>query len=410
MTTVSKMAGSLIGSEVLRIAAEINKLKAEGKAITNFTVGDFDPKHFPIPSELREAIVQAYEAQQTNYPPSSGIAELRESVAKFYSTRLGVPTKSSEVLVAGGARPLIYTIFTAFCDAGDKVVYPVPSWNNNHYCHLVGARGVPVTCKAEKGFLPTAEDLAPHLRDARLLCLNSPLNPCGSTFEESELRRICEAVLAENARPERKNRPLYMMYDQIYWMLTHNGVRHHDPVSLVPAMKPYTVFVDGLSKYFCATGIRVGWSVLPESLMGTFSAILGHIGAWAPKPEQIATARYLDRADISSFVRDANAKLQKRLIPLYEGVLKMKAEGLPVDALRPDGGIYLSLHLRPKGLATNEEIRKSVLHEAGVALIPFQAFGVREDEGWFRLSMGAVAEADIPTALESLAKYLKTRA
>jgi aspartate aminotransferase len=101
---VSKMAANLIGSEVLKIAGEINALKASGKKILNFTVGDFDPKYFPIPDLLSQEIAAALKKQETNYPPSSGITELRESVARFYTQEFKTPTKSSEVLIAGGAR------------------------------------------------------------------------------------------------------------------------------------------------------------------------------------------------------------------------------------------------------------------------------------------------------------------
>ncbi len=403
------MAATLIGSEVLKIAGEVSTLLAQGKKIANFTVGDFDPKYFPIPGELRRLISSAVDAGQTNYPPSSGLMALRESVAAFYSRDLGLPTKSSEVLIAGGARPLIYTTFLALVNPGEKVVYPVPSWNNNHYVHLSQAVGVKVEAQAGNNFMPTAEELAPHLAEARLLCLNSPLNPTGTLFDKNELLKICEEVVAVNAARRAKGaRELYLMYDQIYWKILHGDSAHFNPVTLCPAVKPYTIFIDGMSKYFCGTGIRVGWAVVPEDIMPQFSAFLGHVGAWAPKPEQVACAEFLrNTTAITSFMDELHARLDARLGPLYRGILALKKAGLPVDAVRPQGGIYLSLRVQPgRGLRTNEEIRRALLEEAALAVVPFQAFGLAEDSGWFRMSVGAVDVSDIPYALEKLQTFL----
>ncbi len=221
------MAAALVGSEILRIAGEIRTLVAAGRAICNLTVGDFDPRYFPIPEVLMEGIRAALEKGETNYPPSNGLEGLRAAVARFYERDLGLRYPVDSVLIAGGARPIIYCIFRTLVDPGDRVVYTVPSWNNNHYVHLVGGQGVPVVCRPEHRFLPTREELVPALSGARLLSLNSPLNPTGTAFERSALLGICEAVLEENeARNRRGERPLYLMYDQIYWMLC---LRRHRP-------------------------------------------------------------------------------------------------------------------------------------------------------------------------------------
>ncbi|MFP5288215.1 MAG: pyridoxal phosphate-dependent aminotransferase, partial [Thermoanaerobaculia bacterium] len=192
---VSTMASGLIGSVILRIAGEIRALVATGRPVCDLTVGDFNSRYFPIPSQLLAGVHAALERGETNYPPSSGLARLREAVARFYERELGLRYPAESVLVAGGARPLISCIFQTVCDPGDRVVYTVPSWNNDHYVHMVGAVGVPVECRPERRFLPSREDLAGVLPGARLLCLNSPLNPTGTAFEPAVLQEICEEVL-----------------------------------------------------------------------------------------------------------------------------------------------------------------------------------------------------------------------
>jgi aspartate aminotransferase len=291
----SRMAGALIGSEILKIAADIRTMVAQGHKVCNLTVGDFNPQQFPIPEKLHQAVLRALEQHETNYPAANGQLELRQALQRFYERELGLRYPLDSFLVAGGARPVIYGTYRTLVDEGDTVIYPVPSWNNNHYVHMSGARGVPVVCGPESRFLPTGEALLSELPSARLVCLNSPLNPTGTAIDAEALRGICEAILAENRRREASGqRPVYLMYDHIYWMLCFGGTHHVTPPGLCPEMARYTVFVDGISKAFAATGLRVGWAVGPVDVIRQMSAVIGHVGAWAPRPEQVATVELLD--------------------------------------------------------------------------------------------------------------------
>jgi aspartate aminotransferase len=415
---LSEMALGLIGSEILKIAGSVRALQAQGRKVCNLTVGDFLPREFPIPEVLQAAITRAYERRETNYPPSDGMLPTREAVVDFYGRALGLRYPVESVVIAGGARPAIYGAYRAILNPGDRVVYPTPSWNNNHYIHLCG--GVPVECptRPEEGFMPTAETLAPLLRGARLLCLNSPLNPTGTVINETELRRICELCLEENRRrTAASERPLYLLYDQVYFMLTFGTARHFTPPQLLPEMAAYTIFVDAISKALCATGLRVGWAVAPPYITARMRDILGHVGAWAPRPEQLAAAEVLrDLPAMAAFHEVMTAKVKARLDVLYEGIEAMRARGLPVRAIPPQGAIYLSaqfaLHGRRLGngavpIVTNEDIRSYLLDAAGMAVVPFQAFGMREESGWMRLSVGAVSPAEIKEMLPQLEAALR---
>jgi aspartate aminotransferase len=410
------MAEGLVGSEILKIAADVRHVVAAGDPVCNLTVGDFAPRQFRIPASLEAGIVKAYADGETNYPPSDGVPALREAVARFYARRLGLAYPASCILVAGGGRPLIYGAYRALVDAGDRVVYPVPSWNNNHYVHLTGAEGVPVVCGADTEFLPTAEQLAPHLPGARLVALCSPLNPTGTLFDPDTLAGICDAILAENARRAAGERPLYLLFDHIYWMLTFGGARHATPPGLRPAMARYTVFVDGVSKAFAATGVRVGWAAGPPDVIDRMSGLLGHVGAWAPRPEQVAVARLLDDdAAIDAYHGTMKPAVEARLTALHAGLAALSAAGLPVVAIPPRAAIYLTacfdlLGLKtPAGdvLACGDDIRRYLLAEAGLAMVPFSAFGATDDSGWCRLSVGAVSPDDIAALLPRLEAALR---
>ncbi len=406
---LGEMVSGLIGSEILKIANEVRALVRAGRPVCNLTVGDFAPNEFRIPAPLEAAIVAAYTKGETNYPPSDGVLQLREAVQAFYQRSLALSYPIEGILIAGGARPVIYGAFRALLDPGDVVVYPVPSWNNNHYVHLCGARGIAVRARSAQGFQPTAEQLAPHLREAKLLVVNSPLNPAGTGFSHDQVRAIAELVVEENLRRGADAKPLFLIYDQIYWMLAAESAPHFTPVGLVPEVAPYTVFVDGISKAFAATGLRVGWAVGPPYIVSRIRDLLGHVGAWAPRPEQIAAAAvFLDDGVAEKAAAAVRDGALERLRALYEGIERLRAQGLPVRALPPAGAIYLSAQFNLiDRLGSNEAIRKLMLDEAGFAMVPFQAFGLDEENGWFRLSVGAVSVADIEAALPRVAAALQ---
>ncbi len=411
------MAEHLIGSEIIKLANEINEKIKKGEAIANLTIGDFDPKVFPIPTVLLEEIINAYKAGHTNYPVANGMLELRQAVAAYVADTQQLTYQPDEILIAGGARPLIYGIYSTLIDPGDKVVYPVPSWNNNHYCHLMQAKGIQVEATQEHHFMPTAADLKPHLKGASLLALCSPQNPTGTVFTKQGLADICDIVLEENASRREGEKPLYIMYDQIYSALTFGMHQHFDPVSLRPELRNYTIYVDGLSKAFAATGIRVGWSMGPQVIMEKMKSILSHIGAWAPKAEQVASAAFLrNKPAIDQYMVAFKSEVEYRLHAFYEGFTSLKKEGFAVDCIEPMAAIYLTVQFDLKGkttedgklLKTTEEVTAFILDKAKFAIVPFSAFGASSDSSWYRLSVGTCHRDKIPGMLDGIGNALRS--
>ncbi len=411
-TAPNAWALGMEGSDILAIAAQVNAMKARGEAVANFTVGDFDPKQFSIPEALGVAIGEELAAGQTNYPPAIGIPELRKAIASFYADRLGLKFSPDHILVGSGARPPIYAAFQTLVAPGDKIVYPVPTWNCRYYVYLAQAVGVPVTTRPENGFMPSAADLAPHLRDARVLYLNSPLNPCGTVISEELLRGVSQAVVDENRRREETGeRPLMLIYDMVYWQLTFDGAEHFTPIGLVPEIAPYTLIIDAISKSWAATGLRVGWAAVPPWIHGPMQSLIGHVGAWAGRAEQRATARLLaEPAQVDPFMDGFRAGLKARLGRLHAGLQAMKAAGKPVDSVAAGGAMYLSARFDLVGITTRsgrtianaEDVRRFLLDEAAVAVVPFTAFGYPSDTPWVRFSVGAASEADVDAALDRL--------
>lgn len=415
MRNISLKADTLIGSEIIKLGNEINQKIKEGQSIYNLTIGDFNPQLFPIPSLLKEHIVAAYQNNQTNYPPPDGIPELKKAVKAFLLKNEGIAFADDELMIASGGRPIIYAIYEAIVDPNDKVLYPIPSWNNNHYCHLSDAQRIEVETTAEEGFMPSAKSLAPYLKDVVLLALCSPLNPTGTTFRRAELEKICDLVIEENKRRAGKSKPLYVLFDQMYWMLMADGIEHFNPLSIRPDMKPYTLFVDGISKSFAATGVRVGWGMGPAEVIGKMKSIIGHIGAWAPKAEQVASAHFLnDEAGVNTFLSELKLKINSRFDKLYKGIEALRAEGFPIQIIKPEGAIYLSVQISILGkkdkqgklIESTAAITQFLLEEAQLAIVPFTAFGCAAGTDWYRISIGTLNEADIPDLLLKLRQAL----
>ena len=401
---VSKLAQNLIGSEIIKIGNQVNELKAQGAEIANLTIGDLDSNIYPIPAGLKQNIQKAYADNLTNYPPANGLLSLRKAVAKDIKSRWDLDYSPDDILVSGGSRPLIYATFKTIVDVGDKVVYAVPSWNNNHYAYLTSANAVELEVSPEDNFLPTADVITPHLEGAVLLALCSPLNPTGTMFTKEQLSEICEAVIAENKKRGEGEKPLYLMYDQIYAMLTFGDSEHFNPVSLYPELRDYTIYIDGTSKCFAATGVRVGWSFGPTKVIDRMKALLTHVGAWAPKPEQQAVAEFLDNTPaVNEFVNDFKGKIAHSLEVLHAGIQEMKSKNFAVDSIKPMGALYLTIKLDYVGKTTEDgKVLKDstdlvfyLIENAGVALVPFSAFGNSREMPWFRASVGACSVEDL---------------
>lgn len=411
MSHLSHLAETLIGSEIVKLGNAINERIRNGEKIYNFTIGDFNSNIFPIPAELEALIIDSYKKHHTSYPAAEGVLDLRRAIGAFIKEWEGLDFNPSEIQVASGGRPLIYSLFKVIVDKGDKVIYGVPSWNNNHYVHLTDGEHCLINCTPENNFMPTVEDIRANIKGATLICLCTPQNPTGTTLSESSLKQICDLILEENSLRGPEEKKLYLMFDQMYWTLTYGETKHYNPIALNPAMKPYTIYIDGISKVFAATGVRVGWALGPENVIGKMKAILSHIGAWAPMAEQRAVAEYLHMNQaIAAYLDQFKSEIAFRLRSIYDGFIALKAKGYTVDAVAPQAAIYLTIQLNLTGkktadgtvLATQSDVTSYILGEAKLAVVPFSAFGADAANPWYRLSVGTSVKEEIPEMLAKL--------
>lgn len=413
--SLSKMVRGLQESGILRITRQVRAMLARGESVVNLTVGDFDPRYFPIPARLSQLIQSAVARGETNYPNPEGLPGLRQSISDYVFRTAGVRYPLDAIVVCSGGRPVLYGAYRAIVNPGDKIVFSVPSWQNDSYAWLSEGEGIVIEGKAESGFQPTLEQIRPYLGEAAMICICSPGNPTGTVMGREQLREILDAVVAENrAREEAGRRPVFILHDQMYGTLVSKGQEHVYPAALVPEIARWLISADGVSKSYAGTGLRVGWMLVAPAVGSRIRDLLSHAGAWAPRAEQAAVAEFLKDAEaIAEFRTEMDARLAERLGAMHAGFSELKSAGYPVDSINPQGAIYFSAQFRLHGksaggqcIETDEEIRNLLLEKAGVAVVPFQAFGVREETGWFRLSAGAVSMDEIHALFPRLKSML----
>jgi aspartate aminotransferase len=221
------------------------------------------------------------------------------------------------------------------------------------------------------------------------------------------MREICDLIIAENRRrSEVGQRTLFLVYDQVYRMLAFGDHKHVTPVLVVPEMAKYTLFTDAISKAFAGTGLRVGWLAGPPYIAARIKALMTHMGAWAPRPEQIGTAEFIvNLPAVDAYLTEFKAGIRLRLDRLYTAFSQWKADGLPIDVIPPQGAIFLSVKFdlegRP-GIPDESSVLTYLLEKAGCAVVPFSAFGDNTNRGWYRFSVGAVSVEEIDTCLPRL--------
>ena len=402
--SLSAQVRGLQESGILRITRQVRAMLARGETVINLTVGDFDPRYFPIPRQLAEAIQNAIARGETNYPNPEGLPVLRQSISDYVARTAGVRYPLDAIVVCSGGRPVLFGAYHAIVNRGDKVLFSVPSWQNDSYSWLTGGEAIVIEATRETGFQPTIDQFRPHLSEAAMLCICTPGNPTGTVMSRQQLEDILTATVEENRRRESEGkRPLFILHDQMYGALVTRGQEHYYPAALVPECARWLISADGVSKAYAGTGLRLGWMLVPPAVGSRIRDLLSHAGAWAPRAEQAAVAEFLcDAGAIAEFRKEMDARLAERLNSMHEGFEELKSAGYPVDSINPQGAIYFSacflLHgksIDGQRISTDEDIRKLLLERAGAAVVPFQAFGVRGETGWFRLSAGAVSMDEI---------------
>jgi aspartate aminotransferase len=377
---LSSRAAGLAESQTLRLSAEVGRLRAEGKSVVSLLEGEPD---LPVAEPVLAAVAGALRGGQTRYSPSSGLPELRAALAQSLSEE-GIPTAPDGVLVTNGAKQALYTALQALVGPGDEVLIPGPCWVTfPEAVKLAGAEPVLVPTRRGRPD-PAAFERMLNAR-TKLLLLNSPNNPTGAVYDESELTALMELAA---------RRGLWVVSDEAYASLVYDGRKHVPPASLGPKAAERTLTLRTFSKSHSMTGFRLGFMAGPREAVAAAGRIHGHVTGNVCTFVQHGGLAALGVGD----AEERRAALQKRRDLAYA------LGALHFDCLEPQGGLFLwadaKRHLKGATPDTNALARR--LLEAGVAVLPGSACG---QEGFLRISFSA-SEADIREGFARMGKAL----
>ncbi|GAA3206737.1 pyridoxal phosphate-dependent aminotransferase [Nonomuraea roseoviolacea] len=320
------------------------------------------------PAAMLEEAVRAIRSGANQYPPGSGVPELRQAVSEHRAARYGLDyAADGEVLVTVGATEAIAAAILALCEPGDEVIAFEPYYDSYAASiALAQARLSAVTLRPVEGRFTFDPD---ELRAAvtprtRAILVNSPHNPTGTVFTREEL-----TVIAELCR----ERGLVAITDEVYEHLTFDGVEHV-PLATLPGMRERTVMISSAGKTFSVTGWKTGWVCAPAELVRAVSTVKQFLTFTASAPWQLAVAHGLRHE--SAWVAELRGGLQDKRDRLMEG---LAAAGFAV--LRPAGTYFVQTDIRPLGFTDGLELTRRLPELAGVVAIPTQVFYDHPERG-----------------------------
>ena len=399
--TLAKRLDVVQPSATLAVSARAAKLRAEGKTVYGFGVGEPD---FNTPQHICDAAKVAIDKGAHRYTAVTGTPELKKAIADDSVKRRGVPCDPSQIVVGVGAKHVLFNLALALYEPGDEVVIPAPYWvSYPEQVRLCGADPVIIETREEDSFRITANMLQNALSPrTKAVILCTPSNPTGSAYPESEMRAICEVMAQTDA---------WLIVDEIYASLVYDGFKHVSALTLSKA-KERIIVVDGVSKTYAMTGWRIGWSITPPHVAKVMDIVQSQSTTNATAIAQAAAVAAL------TGTHEPVEAMRKRF-ESRRNLIVDRLEAIPgVKCRKPEGAFYAFADFRALlgrksthgtgGVLTNDlEIAKFLLEEAGCAAVPGSAFGA---PGYLRFSY-ATSEETIETglaaakaAVEALAK------
>lgn len=377
-------------SPTLAVSDLARKLKAEGKDVLDFSAGQPD---FPTPEPVKLAGIRAVEENRTGYTATPGIVELREAIAERLCRRRGLHYGVDQIIVSPGAKASLYFAFQALLDPGDRVLLPTPYWTSYpEQLRLAGAEPLLVRSGDAQGFKLTAAQIAEHAGDrTKGIVLNYPSNPTGVSYSAEELSEIGRACA---------DRGLWVIADEIYSDLIYDGRSFVSIARACPEIADRTVVIDGMSKSYSMTGWRIGYAAGPREVIAAMTKLQSHSTSNATSIAQWAS--------VAALQMSADA-LDARLIEFADRRRAMLAglRAIPgVECVEPHGAFYLFPNVNGcfrGSIDSGQALSRFLLEEAGVAVVPGEAFG---SDRHVRLSY-ATSRKVIDEGLERIARVLR---
>lgn len=399
MPALSKRAALLGTENAFVVLAEVNQLIRSGKDIVSYCIGQPD---FPTPAHIQDAAVEAIRGGRHGYTPSAGIDELRAAAAASMAKLRGIDIAPEDVVVGAGAKPFIAYAIASVTDhgAGDEVIFPVPGFPI-YESQIVANGAVPVALplRESRAFAFDPAELASRITPkTKLLILNSPQNPTGGLLARRDLEAIA-AVLAKHPQ-------VWVYADEIYSKLVYDG--EFVSIASLPGMQERTIISDGASKTYAMTGWRIGFTA-NRTLAPVFTRWITNTESCASQISQWAALAALTGP------QDDAEKMRARFRTRRDLIVRLLNEVPGFRCASPGGAFYAWPNVTEAcarvGAKDSEELRKRLLHEAGVAVLADIHFGPRiEGEGQHIRFSYATSEAAIEAGVARIADFVRKAA
>jgi aspartate aminotransferase len=380
-------------SATMAMTARAIQLRREGRDIVSLSVGEPD---FPVFPHVEQAVSEALRKGYTKYTASNGIVELREAISDWMFREVSVRWPAGQIIATSGGKQALYNACMALLDEGDEAVIPNPYWvSYPEMVRLAAAKPVDLMLRQEDGWAPRPEDVERLLTPrTRLFMYSSPSNPTGAVWSAETIRGIARAL--------EKFPRVIVVSDDIYGRLVYGGAKATNILEIAPQLKERTVLVNGCSKAYAMTGLRLGWACGPAEIISGMNKVQDASTSNPSSLSQYAAVAALRGPQEP--VEAMRAQFETRRQLMVELLRQVRG----VQAHAPDGAYYvfadftglLSRRYRGEPLATTQRLAELLLEEFGVATVPGSAFG---REGYLRLSF-AISEADIRKAMERVAR------
>lgn len=396
--TLSPALQNLKPSATLAAAAKAKELKAKGVNVLDFTLGEPD---FITPANIRDAAVAAMNAGHTHYTPSGGILELKQAVCAAYQRDYGLQFKPNQVLISNGAKHSIHNVLASLCGPGDEVIIPAPYWvSYSALVELAGAIPVLVNTTEASGFCISAAQLQNAITPkTRMLMLNNPSNPTGSTYPVAQLEALARVAVERN---------LLVLSDEIYEKLIYQGSEFRCFASFGPDVAARTIIVSGVSKAYAMTGWRIGWTIGPVEAIKAMDNLQSQETSNPCSISQYAAVEALNGPQES--VEAMRVEFEKRRNYVMERMRPWRSR-YGITFAEPGGAFYAFFNVsscfnRPLlgGIQASDasEFCNALLEHGHVALVTGDAFGA---PGYVRLSFATSLEL-LKAGLDAIERFL----
>jgi aspartate/methionine/tyrosine aminotransferase len=380
----ARRAAEIEPFEVMDVLSRAHALERAGRHVVHMEIGEPD---FTAPAPVVEAGVRALREGRTAYTATLGLPELREAIAAHYSSKFGVSVPVERVVVTSGASGGLLTVTALYVDVGDEVLVPDPGYPGyRHFVRAFEGRARALNVTAAGNFQPTLEMVrAAWGPRTQGLLLGSPSNPTGTLIPRTELQAIA-GFIAE--------REGVLLVDEIYQGLSY-GVEPWTALELPGEV----VIINSFSKYFCMTGWRLGWVVLPPPAVRGFEKLAQHLFISAPSAAQHAARAAFDPASIEILEQRRREFARRRdfMLPV------LKAAGLKVPA-EPHGAFYIYADCGGDA----RDYCMQLLEREAVAATPGVDFGANGTERHVRFAYTR-AMSDLEAAAQRITRFNESR-